>query len=107
MIRPTTFCPPQMACARCPLVVDGTDGSPRCGLYELERSGRGCPIPGPWRIMRQDINGRRMYIAGKWMGISEPLHGGNIKYYGGYSDIRGTIEALVAELNARRGGGDT
>lgn len=50
--------------------------------------------------MSQDINGRKMYIAGRQMDMDEPLHGGNVKYYGSYSDIRGRAEALVAELNA-------
>jgi hypothetical protein len=54
----------------------------------------------PWRIFSQDINGRKMYIAGRQLDPAQPLHGGNVRYYGGYSDGRGSIEALVAELNA-------
>ena len=58
---------------------------------------------GPWRIMSQEINGRKMYIAGRQLDMDVPLHGGNVKYYGAYSDIRGSVEALVAELNALEG----
>ena len=57
-------------------------------------------MPGQWRIMSQDINGRRMYIAGRQLDLNEPLHGGNVEYYGGYSDSRGSVEDLVAELNS-------
>jgi len=57
-------------------------------------------MPGQWRILSQDINGRRMYIAGRQKDLSEPLHGGNVEYCGMYSDNRDGIERRVEELNA-------
>ena len=58
-------------------------------------------MAGPWRILSQDINGRRMYIAGRQKDLSEPLHGGNVEYHGMYSDNHDRAEQTVAELNAR------
>jgi len=57
-------------------------------------------MTGPWQIMSQVINDRKMYIAGRQKDISEPLHGGNVEYYGMYSDNHDRIEQTVAELNA-------
>jgi len=57
-------------------------------------------MPGPWRVFSQDINYRKMYIAGRQIDPTQPLHGGNVEYYGAYSDNRGEVEALVADLNA-------
>jgi hypothetical protein len=57
-------------------------------------------MPGPWRILSQVINDRKMYIAGRQKNPAEPLHGGNVEYYGRYSDNRDSVEARVAELNA-------
>lgn len=57
-------------------------------------------MPGQWRIMSQDINGRRMYIAGRQKDLSQPLHGGNVEYRGGYTEDRAAVEVVVAELNS-------
>jgi len=59
-------------------------------------------MAGPWRVLSQDINYRKMYIAGRQLDPAQPLHGGNVEYYGGYSDERGGVEALVEDLNAGR-----
>jgi hypothetical protein len=52
--------------------------------------------------MSQVINDRKMYIAGRQKNPAEPLHGGNVEYYGGYSDNRESVTALVEDLNAGR-----
>ena len=54
-----------------------------------------------WRVFSQVIDGRRLYIAGRQRDPSQPLHGGNVEYSGGYIEDRGAVEKLVAELNAR------
>jgi len=59
-------------------------------------------MAGPWQIMSQVINDRKMYIAGRQKNPAEPLHGGNVEYYGGYSDNRESVTALVEDLNAGR-----
>lgn len=59
-------------------------------------------MPGPWRVFSQEINHRMMYIAGRQLDATQPLHGGNVQYYGGYSDNRGGVESLVEDLNTGR-----
>ena len=58
------------------------------------------PGLGPWRIMCQIIDGRRMYIVGRQLDLDQPLHGGNVEYSGEYLEDRGAVEMQVAELNA-------
>ena len=57
--------------------------------------------PGPWRVFSQELNYRKLYIAGRQLDLTQPLHGGNVEYFGGYSDIRGAVDALVSDLNAQ------
>jgi hypothetical protein len=54
-----------------------------------------------WRVFSQVIEDRRMYIAGRQRDPTQPLHGGNVEYSGGYQEDRGAVETLVAELNAQ------
>ena len=61
-------------------------------------------MPGEWRVMSQDINGRRMYIAGRLRDPTAPLHGGNVEYSGGYTPDRDEVVNRVADLNARGAG---
>lgn len=56
-------------------------------------------MAGPWQIMSQVINDRKMYIAGRQKDPDEPLHGGNVEYRGTFSDNRDEIAELVAALN--------
>jgi len=56
-----------------------------------------------WQIMSQVINDRKMYIAGRQLDPTQPLHGGNVEYAGGYTTDRELIEILVADLNAAEG----
>ena len=60
-------------------------------------------MTGQWRILSQDINGRKMYIAGRQLDPTQPLHGGNVEYASGYTTDRELIEILVADLNASGG----
>ena len=54
-----------------------------------------------WRVFSQVIEDRRIYIAGRLRDPTQPLHGGNVEYSGGYTADRDVVEARVAELNAR------
>lgn len=58
-------------------------------------------MPDQWRVFSQEINYRKMYIAGRQIDPTQPLHGGNVEYFGGYSDNRDAVVALVADLNAQ------
>lgn len=54
-----------------------------------------------WRVFSQVIEDRRVYIAGRQRDPTQPLHGGNVEYSGGYLEDREAVEKLVAELNAQ------
>lgn len=57
-------------------------------------------MPGQWRVFSQFLGGRRVYIAGRQIDLTQPLHGGNVEYSGCYLEDRGVVEKQVAELNA-------
>lgn len=56
--------------------------------------------PGQWRVLSQVIDGERLYIAGRLLDPTQPLHGGNVEYSGVYLPDRDEVEKQVAELNA-------
>lgn len=58
-------------------------------------------MPDQWRVFSQFIGDRKVYIAGRQRDPTQPLHGGNVEYFGGYSDNRDAVVALVADLNAQ------
>ncbi len=58
-------------------------------------------MPGPWRVFSQIIGDRRMYIAGRQIDPTQPLHGGNVEYCGGYMEDRAAVEQQVSDLNAQ------
>ena len=58
-------------------------------------------MPDQWRVFSQYIGDRKVYIAGRQRDPTQPLHGGNVEYFGGYSDNRDAVVALVADLNAQ------
>jgi len=60
-------------------------------------------MTGQWRVLSQIIDGQRRYIAGRQLDPTQPLHGGNVEYAGGYTTDRELIEILVADLNASGG----
>ena len=36
---------------------------------------------GEWKVMSQYIGSEKMYIVGRQLDESKPLHGGNVEYY--------------------------
>ena len=58
-------------------------------------------MPGQWRVLSQFLGDRRVYIAGRQINLTQPLHGGNVEFFGMYSDNHDRAEQTVAELNAR------
>jgi len=60
-------------------------------------------MPGPWRVLSQVIDHTRLYAAGRLRDPTQPLHGGNVEFYGGYIPDRDAIVKRVAELNAEEG----
>lgn len=57
-------------------------------------------MAGQWCVLSQVLEGRRMFIAGRQRDPTQPLHGGNVEYSGGYSTDRDAVEKQVADLNA-------
>jgi len=39
---------------------------------------------GAWKVLSNSINGKRMYIIGRVLDETKPMHGGNVEYHGGY-----------------------
>jgi len=39
---------------------------------------------GRWQVFSQIINGERMFISGRQLDTGQPLHGGNVEYFGEY-----------------------
>ena len=58
-------------------------------------------MPGQWRVFSQFIGDRKVYIAGRQRDPTQPLHGGNVEYVGGYTEDRAAVEQQVSELNAQ------
>lgn len=58
-----------------------------------------------WRVMSQVIGDRRMYIAGRQLDETKPLHGGNVEYAGVYLENREEAVSRVIALNAQPRGG--
>ncbi len=57
-------------------------------------------MPGQWCVLSQVIDHTRLYAAGRLRDPTQPLHGGNVEFSGGYIPDRDVIEQRVAELNA-------
>jgi len=56
-------------------------------------------MKGNWKAYSQVVNGKWIYIAGRQIDTSKPLHGGNIEYTGEYTENRELIETLCEMLN--------
>lgn len=54
---------------------------------------------GIWKQYSQVIDDERLYIAGRQLDTSQPLHGGSIEYSGGYTLNREAVEATCKQLN--------
>lgn len=58
---------------------------------------------GKWKPYSQRIDSVMMYIAGRQKDMSQPLHGGNVEYAGGYSAYRDAVVAVCDRLNEEGG----
>ena len=54
---------------------------------------------GKWVAYSNVIGDKKMYIAGRILDTSKPLHGGNIEHNGGYSADREVVLKHCGELN--------
>ena len=54
---------------------------------------------GEWKVYSQVVSGVRLYIVGRQLDMSEPLHGGNVEYRGDYSQDEKQVQSLCDELN--------
>lgn len=52
-----------------------------------------------WKVFSQMIGSEKMYIVGRQLDESKPLHGGNVAYHGGYTDIKEEAQAGADYLN--------
>ena len=52
-----------------------------------------------WKVFSQMIGSEKMYIVGRQLDESKPLHGGNVEYHGGYTDIKEEAQAGADYLN--------
>ena len=55
---------------------------------------------GEWMIFSNVIDGKKMYIVGRWKDLLLPLHSGNIEYRSEYVDDRALLRELVILLNS-------
>lgn len=58
-------------------------------------------MPEQWRVLSQVLGDQRVYIAGRQLDPTVPMHGGNVEYSGGYTTDRDAVETRVADLNAQ------
>jgi len=56
-------------------------------------------MKGRWKAYSQVIGDSRLYIAGRQLDLSQPVHGGNIEYSGDYSEDRDAVNELCNKLN--------
>ena len=54
---------------------------------------------GKWKVMSQYIGSEKMYIVGRQLDESKPLHSGNVEYHGGYTDNKAEAQAGADFLN--------
>jgi len=57
-------------------------------------------IKGLWKPYSNHISGMgTVYIAGRQLDITKPLHSGNIEYSGGYSADKEAVDKMCEDLN--------
>ena len=56
-------------------------------------------MKGQWKPYSNSINGKMMWIAGRRLEESVPLHSGNIETHGGYSEVKENVETMCRVLN--------
>jgi len=54
-----------------------------------------------WCVLSQVLGDQRVYIAGRQIDPTAPMHGGNVEYSGEYTTDRAAVVQRVVELNAR------
>lgn len=54
---------------------------------------------GKWKVMSQYFDNEKMYIVGRQLDESKPLHSGNVEYQGGCTYDRMEAEATAALMN--------
>jgi hypothetical protein len=55
---------------------------------------------GEWKPYGNVINGKKMYIAGRQLDLSQPLHSGNVEHCGQYSENFKEVQERCDGLNA-------
>lgn len=60
-------------------------------------------MKGKWKTYSQYIGDRWLYIAGRQLDMSKPLHGGNVEYANGYTEDEASVVELCERLNAEEG----
>lgn len=58
---------------------------------------------GKWTVFSNYIAGEIMYIVGRRLDMNEPLHSGNVEYFGGYTTDAAEADRLCRELNEKEG----
>ena len=56
---------------------------------------------GKWKVFSNYIAGEMMYIVGRRLNMDEPLHSGNIEYFGGYTTNENEADRICRELNEK------
>lgn len=58
---------------------------------------------GNWQVINQMLGSQRMYIVGRAIDPSEPLHGGNVEYApdSRFTTDREEAEKLAKEMNKK------
>lgn len=58
-------------------------------------------MKGKWKVIFNPTVG---YIVARLRNTSQPMHSGNLEYYGEYSNNRKELERVANELNNKEGG---
>lgn len=54
---------------------------------------------GEWKVFSNYVGGQYIYRIGRQLRADEPLHSGNIEYYGGYYYDKSKVKEVVNKLN--------
>mgnify|MGYP003256729327 CR=1 FL=1 len=54
-----------------------------------------------WKIFSNYINGEKLYRVGRRENPAEPLHSGNVEYFGEYTTNRTEAEETANKLNEK------
>ena len=56
---------------------------------------------GIWKVFSQNIDGKKMYIVGRQIDMTNPLHSGNMEFCGDYTSDRAACEKVADYLNEK------